>query len=71
MNIDAYKYIWTIKKEEFVLVNTDYGYGIVNKKEQTVLSISDEALEEMIIQKMLDEGNKVYENILDAYADVK
>ena len=23
-----------------------------------------------IIQKMLDEGNKVYDNILDAYADI-
>ena len=70
MNIEEYSYLWTTKKGEFVLVNTEYGYGIVNKKEQSVLSISDEALEEMIIQNMLDEGCKVYENILDAYADV-
>ncbi len=70
MNIDEYTYLWTTKKDEYVLVNTEYGYGIVNKKEQTVLSISDEELEEQLINKMLEEGNKVYENILDAYADV-
>lgn len=70
MNIEEYSYLWTTRKEEFVLVNTEYGYGIVNKKEQTVLTISDEALEEAIIQNMLVEGCKVYDNILDAYADV-
>ncbi|MCR4617772.1 MAG: hypothetical protein K5669_06260 [Lachnospiraceae bacterium] len=70
MNISEYTYLWTTKKDEFVLVNTEYGYGIVNKKEQTVLSISDEELEKQLINKMLEEGNKVYENILDAYADV-
>lgn len=70
MNIDEYTYLWTTKKDEYVLVNTEYGYGIINKKEQTVLSISDEELEEQLINKMLEEGNKVYENILDAYADV-
>ncbi len=69
MSINEYTYLWT-KKDEFVLVNTEYGYGIVNKKEQTVLSISDEELEKQLINKMLEEGNKVYENILDAYADV-
>ncbi len=69
MNIEEYTYLWTTKKDEYVLVNTEYGYGIVNKKEQTVLSISDEELEEQLINKMLEEGNKVYENILDAYAD--
>ena len=31
MNIDEYSYLWTDKKEEFVLVNTtEFGYGIVN-----------------------------------------
>ncbi len=70
MNIDEYAYLWTTKKDEYVLVNTEYGYGIVNKKKQTVLSISDEELDKQLINKMLEEGNKLYENILDAYADV-
>ena len=38
MNIEKYNYLWTTKKDEYVLVNTKYGYGIVNKKEQSVLS---------------------------------
>lgn len=70
MNIEEYSYLWTTQKEEYVLVNTDYGYGIVNKKKQTVLLISDEELAAGVIQKMMKEGNKIYENILDAYADV-
>ena len=69
MNIDEYSYLWTDKKEEFVLVNTEFGYGIVNKKEQTVLAISDESLEAEIISKMMAEGNHKYDNILEAYAD--
>ncbi len=70
MNIDEFKYLWTDKKSEFVLVHTEYGYGIVNKVEQTVLSISDEKIEDAVINRMLSEGNKIYDNILDAYADV-
>ena len=70
MNIDEFNYLWTSQKEEFVLVNTEYGYGIVNKKTHVVLSISNEQLEEKVIQKMLKEGNKIYDNILEAYEDV-
>ena len=70
MNIDEYSYLWTTEKDKYVLVNTEFGYGIVNKTAQTVLSISDEDIYQAVIQKMLDEGNKIYENILDAYADV-
>lgn len=70
MDINEYSYLWTTNKKEYALVETEFGYGIVNKKEQTVLSISDEKLEETIIQKMIDEGIKTYKNILDAYADI-
>lgn len=70
MNIEEYSFLWTNEKEDYVLVNTEYGYGIVNKRNQTVLSISDEELEEKLIQKMLIEGNQVYDNILDAYNDI-
>lgn len=70
MNINDYNYLWTTEKDKFVLVETEYGYGIVNKIEQTVLSISDEELEKIIIQKMIAEGNKIYDNILTAYEDI-
>ena len=70
MNIEEYSFLWTNEKEDYVLVNTEYGYSIVNKSNQTVLSISDEELEEKLIQKMLIEGNQVYDNILNAYNDI-
>jgi len=70
MNIEEYSYLWTTEKEDTVLVNTEFGYGIVNKKQHTVLSISDTATSQAVIKKMLEEGNKIYENILDAYADI-
>ena len=70
MNIEEFNYLWTTQKEEYVLVNTEFGYGIVNKKNHTVLSISNESIEEKVIQKMLSEGNRIYNNILEAYADI-
>ena len=38
MNLSEYKYLWTTEKDDWVLVNTTFGYGIVNKTEQVVLS---------------------------------
>lgn len=70
MNIDEFSYLWTTQKEESVLVKTEHGYGIVNKKERTVLLIEDDDLAEKVINKMLQEGNRTYENILEAYNDV-
>lgn len=70
MDIDDFSYIWTSEKDDYVLVNTEFGFGIVNKKKQMVLSISNDELEIAIIKKMLDEGNKTYEDINEAYADI-
>lgn len=70
MNIEEFNFLWTTKKEDYVLVNTEHGYGIVDKKEKRVLCISDENLSQAVIQKMIAEGTKIYEDILDAYADV-
>lgn len=70
MNIEEYKYLWESDKADWVLVNTEYGYGIVNKKTQMALLVTDDELEEAIIAKMLESGNRVYENITDAYSDI-
>ena len=69
MNIDAYQYIWKSEHSDWVLVNTEYGYGIVNKKTKMALLVSDDELEAAIIAKMLESGNRVYESINDAYKD--
>lgn len=70
MNIGNYSYLWDKKRTDFVLVKTDFGYGIVNKREQSMLLISDEELEQNIICKMLENGKKVYDNINRAYTDI-
>ncbi len=70
MDIKEYKYLWTTEKSDWVLVNTTFGYGIVNKTKQMVLSVSDEELERVLTDQMLSNGCKVYENIKDAYNDV-
>lgn len=70
MNIDEFSYIWEEEKEDYVLVDTEYGYAVINKRTQMALLISDDALEEAIVAKMLSEGCKVYSDINDAYADV-
>lgn len=70
MGVENYSYIWDEKKPDFVLVKTDFGYGIINKKEQTMLLMSDEELEQKIVNKMLENGNKIYDDIKQAYNDV-
>ncbi len=70
MNIEEYKYLWESDKADWVLANTEYGYGIANKKTQMALLVSDDELEDAIIAKMLESGNRVYENINDAYSDI-
>ncbi len=68
MNISEYQYLWTEEKEDWVLVNTPYGYGIVNLRTNMVLMISDINLKEAVLQKMEEEGNKKYDSIDDVPA---
>ena len=69
MCIEGYNYLWTTEKDSWVLVNTEYGYAIVNKKDQKALLVSNEKLADALVEKMLKVGNRTYENINDAYAD--
>lgn len=70
MEINEYRYLWESERADWVLVNTEFGYGIVNKVTQMALMISDEELESAIITKMLEAGNLVYENIIAAYSSM-
>lgn len=56
MNLSEYEYLWSNEKNDWVLVNTSFGYGIVNKTEQVVLSIADEELEQLLTEQMLSNG---------------
>ncbi len=68
MCLDEFNYVWGEDKHDWVLVNTQRGYSIVNKKTQMVLLISNSDLEEAVIQRMLNEGNLIFDDIVDAYA---
>ena len=68
--METHKYLWTTEKNDWVLVNLEYGYGIINKKEQSMLMVSDPELKEKLVSKMLEEGCKIYDNLDDAYNDV-
>lgn len=70
MNLDEFKHMWEEEKNDWVLVNTKYGYAVVNKRTQMALLVSDDDLEEAVIHRMLEEGNLIYDNINDAYSDV-
>lgn len=65
-----HEYLWTTEKDNWVLINTEYGYGIINKKEQTMLMVSDPELKKALVDKMLAEGCKTYNNLDDAYNDI-
>lgn len=70
MNIDNYSYLWNEKKEDFVLVKTDFGYTVIDKRERSMLLIEESDLEQKIVRKMLENGNKVYDDIMQAFNDV-
>ncbi len=69
MNINDYKYLWEEEKKDWVLVNTKYGYAIVNKRTQSALLIEDDNLEDEIIHRMKTAGNSIFDDINAAYAD--
>lgn len=70
MDIEKYSYLWNEKKSDYALVKSDFGYGIVDKKEKSMLLICDEELAQKIIIKMLESGNKVYDDIIQAFSDI-
>lgn len=70
MDISEFDYLWTTEKDDWVLVNLEYDYCIIDKRRQMLLHVDSSELKEALVQKMLSEGNKTYESILDAYDDV-
>ena len=62
--------MWNEKRDEYVLVKSAFGYGIVNKVDKKVLLVCDAKLEGKLIQKMIENGNRIYDNIKQAYSDI-
>lgn len=67
---DEYEYLWTTEKNDWVLVNTAFEPAIVNKTEQAILHVDDEALERALTERMRSAGCRIYDDIRNAYNDV-
>lgn len=68
--LKEFEYLLTTHKDDWVLVSTEYEYAIINKKTQSILIIDDEELDSAVINKMLESGNTIYEDLNKAYEDL-
>lgn len=62
-DVDKYCYLW----QDFnnVLVKSNFGYSIIDKKKFKIFVIENEKIESGIIKNMLHNGNPIYETIED------
>lgn len=67
MDLSKYQYIWERERSDWALVDSPYGYGIVNVKTHMLLHIDDDELEKAVINKMEESGNDKYDSITDAF----
>ena len=70
-DISEFSYVWTTGRDDYVLVEGEYGYAIVDRRERAVLHIEDEEVDAAVVARMLEEGCAVYGGILEAYSDAR
>lgn len=65
--LNEYSYIWNKDKEKYVLLDDKIGKSIlfINGQEIMFFLIENDALADLIIEKMLNAGNKVYKSIVE------
>lgn len=70
--LDEYSYIWQSDKDKYVLLNDELGKSILFIKEKEIMFflVEDEVLLELIISKMMEHGNKIYNSIAALQKDV-
>ena len=63
--LNEFSYMWESEKDKYVLLNDELGNSIlyINGKEIMFVLIEDDVLDDLIINKMIENGNKVYNNI--------
>lgn len=63
--INEYSYIWDTEKEKYVLLDDNVGKSIlvIDGEEIMFFLIEEDALADLIIEKMINAGNKVYKSI--------
>lgn len=70
--LDEYSYIWQTDKDKYVLLNDELGNSILFIKEKEIMFflIEDDALLDLIISKMMEHGNKIYNSIAELQKDI-
>lgn len=68
-DISKYNYLWKDEKNDWVLVNIENGYGIVNNRTKMMLLVEDDNLADALIRKMIESGNKKYDSIQEAFGE--
>ncbi len=70
--LDEYSYIWQTDKDKYVLLNDELGNSILFIKEKEIMFflIEDDALLDLIISKMVEHGNKIYNSIAELQKDI-
>lgn len=70
--LEEYSYIWQADKDKYVLLNDELGNSIffIKEKEIMFFLVEDDALYELIISKMMEHGNKVYNSIEEIQKDI-
>lgn len=65
--LNEFSYMWESEKDKYVLLNDELGNSIlyINGKEIMFVLIEDDVLDDLIINKMIENGNKVYNNIVE------
>ena len=67
------EYLWTSGKDAWVLVKHPEGpgYSIVNRYRQELLQVNTETLHNLLVERMLKEGNEVFDTVYGAFESVK
>ena len=70
--LEEYSYIWQTDKDKYVLLNDELGNSILFIKEKEIMFflIEDDALLDLIISKMMEHGNKIYNSIAELQKDI-
>lgn len=70
--LDEYSYIWQADKDKYVLLNDELGNSILFIKEKEIMFflVEDDALLDLIISKMMEHGNKIYNSIAELQKDI-
>ena len=70
--LDEYSYIWQTDKDKYVLLNDELGNSILFIKEKEIMFFlfEDDALLDLIISKMMEHGNKIYNSIAELQKDI-